>query len=124
MTSWLMTSVQYPDVYRLSLSPVVIFHVAKYSSFSLFLFEGNYHTTKIWEFRMRHHCGCQFVIVTDPKNSKYVVVEGAREKVCTRLSTPCVAFLSHIPFWFRTSRCVIYPPSVITPISLPPLPLL
>ena len=31
--------------------------------------------------RMRHHCGCQFVIVTDPKNSKYVVVEGARQKV-------------------------------------------
>ena len=42
---------------------------------------GSYHSTKIWEFRMRHHCGCQFVIVTDPKNSKYVVVEGAREKV-------------------------------------------
>ena len=42
---------------------------------------GQYHTTKIWEFRCRHHCGCDIVIVTDPKNSKYLVVEGAREKV-------------------------------------------
>ncbi|GAX82928.1 hypothetical protein CEUSTIGMA_g10355.t1 [Chlamydomonas eustigma] len=41
---------------------------------------GQYHSTKIWEFRMRHHCGCCFVIVTDPKNSKYLVVEGAKQK--------------------------------------------
>ncbi|KAG1664458.1 hypothetical protein FOA52_006304 [Chlamydomonas sp. UWO 241] len=42
---------------------------------------GNYHSTKIWEFSMAHHCGSSIVIVTDPKNSQYSVVEGARQKV-------------------------------------------
>ena len=42
---------------------------------------GNYLSTKIWEFRMRHHCQEKIVIVTDPKNSLYQVVEGARQKV-------------------------------------------
>jgi coiled-coil domain-containing protein 130 len=42
---------------------------------------GSYHSTKLWEFRMRHHCQSSIVIVTDPKNSLYQVVEGARQKV-------------------------------------------
>mmetsp|Transcript_31132 Transcript_31132/g.69199 ORF Transcript_31132/g.69199 Transcript_31132/m.69199 type:complete len:447 (-) Transcript_31132:278-1618(-) len=41
---------------------------------------GNYHSTKIWEFSMRHHCGSRIVITTDPKNAQYIVVEGARKK--------------------------------------------
>ena len=47
---------------------------------------GNYLSTKIWQFGMRHHCGSHIVIQSDPKNAKYVVVEGAREKVraCVR----------------------------------------
>ncbi len=50
---------------------------------------GAYHSTKIWEFRMRHHCGSCIVIVTDPKNSKYLVVEGAREKVRAQRGRKC-----------------------------------
>jgi coiled-coil domain-containing protein 130 len=42
---------------------------------------GAYHSTKIWSFRMRHHCGSAIVIETDPKNAEYVVKEGARRKV-------------------------------------------
>ena len=40
-----------------------------------------YHTTKIWEFRMNHHCSSVIIITTDPKNAQYCVVEGARAKV-------------------------------------------
>lgn len=42
---------------------------------------GNYHSTKIWSFSMRHHCGSNIVIQTDPKNTEYVVTNGARRKV-------------------------------------------
>ncbi|KAG2494127.1 hypothetical protein HYH03_007765 [Edaphochlamys debaryana] len=41
---------------------------------------GNYHSTKILQFSMRHHCGCIITIQTDPKNAEYLVVEGARKK--------------------------------------------
>lgn len=41
---------------------------------------GNYLSTKIWSFSMRHHCGCKIVIQTDPKNAEYVITEGARKK--------------------------------------------
>eukprot|EP01025_Chloroclados_australasicus_P052353 TRINITY_DN6100_c1_g1_i2.p2 TRINITY_DN6100_c1_g1~~TRINITY_DN6100_c1_g1_i2.p2 ORF type:complete len:281 (-),score=18.16 TRINITY_DN6100_c1_g1_i2:982-1824(-) len=44
---------------------------------------GSYFSTKIWSFRMTHHCGCVIDIHTDPKNTKYVIKEGAREKVVT-----------------------------------------
>lgn len=42
---------------------------------------GAYHSTKVWSFAMRHHCGSRIVIETDPKNAEYVVKEGARRKV-------------------------------------------
>ena len=42
---------------------------------------GNYHSTKILQFSMRHHCGSIIVIETDPKNAEYIVKEGARKKV-------------------------------------------
>ncbi len=42
---------------------------------------GSYHSTKIWEFAMRHHCGSRIVITTDPKNAEYLVTAGARRKV-------------------------------------------
>ncbi|MEW5297728.1 MAG: hypothetical protein WDW38_006908 [Sanguina aurantia] len=42
---------------------------------------GNYLSTKIWKFSMRHHCGCKISIQTDPKNAAYVITEGARKKV-------------------------------------------
>ncbi len=43
---------------------------------------GNYHTTKIWSFTMRAPC-CQnrIEIHTDPKNTRYNIVAGARQKV-------------------------------------------
>lgn len=43
---------------------------------------GFYHSTRIWQFSMRHHCGCIITIQTDPKRAEYIVVEGARKKVC------------------------------------------
>jgi hypothetical protein len=42
---------------------------------------GAYHSTKIWSFTMRHHCGCKITIQTDPKNAEYVVTAGAQRKV-------------------------------------------
>jgi coiled-coil domain-containing protein 130 len=44
---------------------------------------GNYLSTKILAFTMRHHCGCKIVIQTDPKNCEYVCMEGVRRKVET-----------------------------------------
>lgn len=43
---------------------------------------GQYHSTRIWSFRMRTPC-CQHTIEihTDPKNAEYVIVSGARRKV-------------------------------------------
>ncbi|KAK8233811.1 CWC16 protein [Phyllosticta capitalensis] len=42
---------------------------------------GKYHSTPIWEFRMRHTaCGGIIAIRTDPQNSEYVVTEGARRR--------------------------------------------
>ncbi|OZJ05530.1 hypothetical protein BZG36_01922 [Bifiguratus adelaidae] len=43
---------------------------------------GNYHSTPIWQFRMKCHLCSQWIeIHTDPKNARYVVVSGARQKV-------------------------------------------
>lgn len=42
---------------------------------------GNFYSTPIWSFRMKCHlCGKWMEIRTDPKNSEYVVAEGARRK--------------------------------------------
>ncbi|KAF9728732.1 hypothetical protein PMIN06_004060 [Paraphaeosphaeria minitans] len=42
---------------------------------------GNYYSTPIWSFRMKHSaCGGWWEIRTDPKNAKYVVVEGAMRR--------------------------------------------
>lgn len=42
---------------------------------------GNYHSTPIWSFRMKHVvCGGWIEIRTDPKASEYVVVEGAKRR--------------------------------------------
>jgi coiled-coil domain-containing protein 130 len=42
---------------------------------------GNYHTTPIWSFRFRHlACGGWIEIRTDPKNTAYVVAEGAKKQ--------------------------------------------
>lgn len=42
---------------------------------------GNYHSTPIWSFRMKHSaCGGWWEIRTDPQNSEYIVVEGARRR--------------------------------------------
>jgi coiled-coil domain-containing protein 130 len=42
---------------------------------------GNYHSTPIWSFRMKHSaCGGWWEIRTDPKNTDYVVVEGAKKR--------------------------------------------
>ena len=42
---------------------------------------GNYHTTPIFSFRMKHNvCGGWIEIRTDPKNTAYVVTEGAKKR--------------------------------------------
>ena len=42
---------------------------------------GNYYSTPIWSFRMKHAaCGGWIEIRTDPKNTAYAVVEGARAR--------------------------------------------
>jgi coiled-coil domain-containing protein 130 len=41
---------------------------------------GNYYSTKILEFSMRHICGCTIVITTDPKACEYIVTSGAVKK--------------------------------------------
>ena len=42
---------------------------------------GNYHTTSIFSFRMKHvACGGWIEIRTDPKNTAYVVTEGAKKR--------------------------------------------
>jgi coiled-coil domain-containing protein 130 len=42
---------------------------------------GNYYSTSIWSFRLKHTpCGGWWEIRTDPQNSAYVVVEGARKR--------------------------------------------
>ncbi|KAK5191930.1 Protein saf4, partial [Cryomyces antarcticus] len=42
---------------------------------------GNYHSTPIYSFRMKHAaCGGWIEIRTDPANTAYVVVEGARKR--------------------------------------------
>ncbi|ORY00179.1 DUF455 domain protein [Clohesyomyces aquaticus] len=42
---------------------------------------GNYHSTPIWSFRMKHSaCGGAWEIRTDPEKAEYVVVEGGRKR--------------------------------------------
>ncbi|OOF98873.1 hypothetical protein ASPCADRAFT_127467 [Aspergillus carbonarius ITEM 5010] len=42
---------------------------------------GNYYSTPVYSFRMKHGaCGGWIEIRTDPKNTEYVVVEGARRR--------------------------------------------
>lgn len=42
---------------------------------------GNYYTSPIYSFRMKHvACGGWIEIQTDPKNTAYVVIEGARKR--------------------------------------------
>jgi coiled-coil domain-containing protein 130 len=42
---------------------------------------GNYHSTPIWSFRMKHSaCGGWWEIRTDPQNTEYVVVEGVKKR--------------------------------------------
>ncbi|KAJ9151250.1 DUF455 domain protein [Pleurostoma richardsiae] len=42
---------------------------------------GNYHSTPIWSFRMRHaDCGGAIEIRTDPANTAYVVVSGGKKR--------------------------------------------
>ena len=43
--------------------------------------DGAYHTTPIWRFRMRHaDCGGEIVVRTDPRNTAYEVLSGARKR--------------------------------------------
>ncbi|CAM1506457.1 Fc.00g060980.m01.CDS01 [Cosmosporella sp. VM-42] len=42
---------------------------------------GNYYTTPIWSFRFKHvECGGWIEMRTDPKNTAYAVVEGAKKR--------------------------------------------
>jgi coiled-coil domain-containing protein 130 len=53
---------------------------------------GNYHSTKIWSFRMTTPC-CQnkIEIHTDPKNARYIIVEGAKQKA-SLMKSWCAGF--------------------------------
>lgn len=42
---------------------------------------SQYHSTKIWSFTMKHHCGCKIVVRTDPKSCEYILEAGAKRKV-------------------------------------------
>eukprot|EP00210_Caulerpa_lentillifera_P007480 g7146.t1 len=42
---------------------------------------GMYHSTKIWSFIMKHHCGNQIEIHTDPRKTEYRIIQGIRRKV-------------------------------------------
>lgn len=45
---------------------------------------GNYYSTKIWSFSMKAPCcGQEIVIQTDPKNTLYIIMSGAKEKTVT-----------------------------------------
>jgi len=45
---------------------------------------GNYYSTKIWSFKMKAACcGQEIVIQTDPKNTLYVIMSGAKQKTET-----------------------------------------
>jgi coiled-coil domain-containing protein 130 len=42
---------------------------------------GNFYSTPIWSFRMKCHlCSAWFEIKTDPENTRYVIVEGAKKQ--------------------------------------------
>ncbi|KAK5662028.1 hypothetical protein OQA88_10140 [Cercophora sp. LCS_1] len=42
---------------------------------------GNYHTTPIWSFTLKHTaCGGEIIIRTDPANTDYVVVSGGKRR--------------------------------------------
>ncbi|KTW31281.1 uncharacterized protein T551_01353 [Pneumocystis jirovecii RU7] len=42
---------------------------------------GNYYSTPIWSFKMKCHlCSGLFEIQTDPKNTEYIVISGAKRK--------------------------------------------
>ncbi|KAI1912714.1 Protein saf4 [Ophidiomyces ophidiicola] len=48
---------------------------------------GNYYSTPIYSFRMKHGpCGGWIEIRTDPKNTEYVVTEGARRKATSEFT--------------------------------------
>lgn len=58
---------------------------------------GNYYSTPIFSFRMRHTlCGGWIEIHTDPKNTAYVVTEGARKRETGDDQIPPVAGLGEI----------------------------
>jgi coiled-coil domain-containing protein 130 len=38
---------------------------------------GNFHSTKILEFKMNHNCGNVIICRTDPENGDYLFPEGA-----------------------------------------------
>lgn len=59
---------------------------------------GQYHSTKVWSFTMKHHCGCKIVVRTDPKSCEYILEAGAHRKVgnpCRRQS-PCLGSSRHL----------------------------
>lgn len=56
---------------------------------------GNYHSTKVLQFTMTHHCGCKITIQTDPKNAEYIVVEGAQRKVGSCRGACCMQAPMH-----------------------------
>lgn len=58
---------------------------------------GNYYSTPIFSFRMKHTaCGGWIEIRTDPKNTAYVVTEGARKRETGEDQVPAVAGLGEI----------------------------
>lgn len=90
---------------------------------------GNFYSTPIWSFRMKCHlCSAWFEIKTDPENTRYVIVEGAKKQadewdtegqgvvqfkgmsLPASLFVPIFMFLSFVSAWFhrllRASVCL------------------
>ena len=42
---------------------------------------GKFHSTKILEFKLIHHCGNIMICRTDPEHGDYIFTEGARRWV-------------------------------------------
>lgn len=68
---------------------------------------GNYFSTKIWNFSMKAPCcGERIEVQTDPKNHEYVIIRGARRKVCL-LSCFSLSALTSPQRQLRITTCLL-----------------
>ena len=73
---------------------------------------GTYHSTKVWAFTMRHHCGCKIVVRTDPKACDFMLDAGAKRKVRMRVLMACVLVICATSF-MHESDAMLLPDSAL-----------